>query len=264
MSDTSVIVLAAGQGTRMKSRRAKVLHALCGLPMLEHVLRSASALDPARLIVVVGRDAEEVERSFAGRAEFVLQAEQKGTGHAVRVAEPTLGDASGDVLVLYGDTPLLTPETLERMSKVKAERGAALAVLTARTKNIPGRVQRDAQGRAAEAQEGGRPQSREEEGPEDRKEEEVRREAHEEEGREREEAPQGHRQAPNPNPPRRIEEASADQTIEVAPRRSRADLETSNSAEAAISDANQGGKRRRAPARRAFPTQSGARERGRE
>jgi bifunctional UDP-N-acetylglucosamine pyrophosphorylase/glucosamine-1-phosphate N-acetyltransferase len=147
LSDTSVIILAAGQGTRMRSRRAKVLHELCGVPMLGHVLRAAQRLAPARLIVVVGRDAEEVEQRFAGQAEFVLQAEQKGTGHAVLVAWPALGDAHGDVLVLYGDTPLLTAATLEAMGRVKRERGADLAVLTARAKNIPGRVVRDPSGR---------------------------------------------------------------------------------------------------------------------
>lgn len=149
MSEVSVIVLAAGQGTRMKSRRAKVLHELCGVPMLGHVLRGARRLDPARLIVVVGRDADEVKARFAGEAEFVLQEEQNGTGHAVLVAMPTLGDVGGDVLVLYGDTPLLSPETLERMAKVKRERGADLAVLTARTRNIPGRVARDENGRVS-------------------------------------------------------------------------------------------------------------------
>ena len=92
MSDFAVIVLAAGQGTRMKSRRAKVLHELCGQPMLAHVLRAARRLDPARLLVVVGRDADAVRTRFAGEAEFVLQAEQRGTGHAVQVAEPSLGD----------------------------------------------------------------------------------------------------------------------------------------------------------------------------
>ena len=149
MSETSVIVLAAGQGTRMKSRRAKVLHELCGVPMLGHVLRNAKRLDPDRLIVVVGKDADEVKERFAGEAEFVLQAEQNGTGHAVLVAQPALGEVDGDVLVLYGDTPLLSPETLEHMSKVKRERNADLAVLTARTKNIPGRVARDENGRVS-------------------------------------------------------------------------------------------------------------------
>ena len=150
MSDFAVIVLAAGQGTRMKSRRAKVLHELCGQPMLAHVLRAARRLDPARLLVVVGRDADAVRTRFAGEAEFVLQAEQRGTSHAVQVAEPSLGDGfSGDVLVLYGDTPLLRPETLEHMRAVKRERRADLVVLTAETRNIPGIIVRDAEGRVA-------------------------------------------------------------------------------------------------------------------
>lgn len=147
LSETTVIVLAAGQGTRMKSRRAKVLHELCGVPMLGHVLRSARALSPARLIVVVGRDAQEVESRFEGEAEFVLQAEQNGTGHAVLVTQPAWQDVSGDVLVLYGDTPLLTADTLAKMSEVKRKRAADVAVLTAKARNIPGRVERGPDGR---------------------------------------------------------------------------------------------------------------------
>lgn len=149
MSDTAVIVLAAGQGTRMKSRRAKVLHEICGVPLLGHVLRNAQALDPSRLIVVIGRDAEEVERQFAGEAEFVLQKEQRGTGHAVLVAEPTLGDVQGDVLVLYGDTPLLRPETIQQMSDVKREKGADLLILSAHEMSIPGIIVRDDSGKVA-------------------------------------------------------------------------------------------------------------------
>lgn len=149
MSDIAVIVLAAGQGKRMKSRRAKVLHELCGVPMLGHVLRTAKALSPSRLIVVVGRDADEVRGRFGDDVEFVEQREQRGTGHAVLVAQPTLGALNGDVLVLYGDTPLLRPGTIERMKSVKRERKADLVILTARAENIPGRVERDGSGRVA-------------------------------------------------------------------------------------------------------------------
>jgi bifunctional UDP-N-acetylglucosamine pyrophosphorylase/glucosamine-1-phosphate N-acetyltransferase len=149
LSDTAVIVLAAGQGTRMKSRRAKVLHEICGVPMLSHVLRNAKALSPSRLIVVIGRDADEVRSRFDDDVEFVVQEEQLGTGHAVIVAEPTLGSVNGEVLVLYGDTPLLRPETIESMRAVKHERGADLVILTACANNIPGRVLRDAEGRVA-------------------------------------------------------------------------------------------------------------------
>ena len=144
---TAVIVLAAGQGTRMKSRRAKVLHEICGVSLLGHVLRNAKALSPSRLIVVIGRDADEVRSRFGEDVEFVVQKEQRGTGHAVRVAETLLGSGTGEVLVLYGDTPLLRPETIERMRALKHERGADLVILTACAENIPGRVLRDEQGR---------------------------------------------------------------------------------------------------------------------
>ncbi len=147
MSDTAVIVLAAGHGARMKSGRAKVLHEICGVPMLGHVLRNARALSPSRLLVVIGRDADQVRESFVDQAEFVLQEEQLGTGHAVLVAEPVLGPVTGDVLVLYADVPLLRAETIERMSAVKRERAADLVMLTARAENIPGRVVRGPDGR---------------------------------------------------------------------------------------------------------------------
>jgi len=147
LSDTAVIVLAAGQGTRMKSRRAKVLHELCGVSMLEHVLETARALAPSRLLVVVGRDADEVKRRYAERAEFVLQSEQRGTGHAVKVAMPDLADKSGDVLILYGDTPLLRPATIERLRTVKREKLADLVLLSAHAPSIPGILVRDGAGR---------------------------------------------------------------------------------------------------------------------
>ncbi|PHS50475.1 MAG: glycosyl transferase family 2 [Alteromonas sp.] len=130
----------------MKSRRAKVLHELCGVSMLGHVLRNAKALSPSRLIVVIGTDAEEVRARFDDDVEFVVQSEQLGTGHAVLVAEPTLGPIKGDVLVLYGDTPLLRPATFERMRSIKQESSADLVMLTARADNIPGRVLRSNDG----------------------------------------------------------------------------------------------------------------------
>ena len=142
----AVIVLAAGQGTRMKSRRAKVLHEIAGRPMLGHVLATAEQTGAERLFVVVGRDGEEVERRFAGRAEFVLQAERKGTGHAVMQVLPKLDDFHGDVLVLYGDTPLILPESLAAMQRVRAETGADLVMLTS-PEPLPGVVVRDEQGR---------------------------------------------------------------------------------------------------------------------
>ncbi len=107
----AVVVLAAGQGTRMRSRRAKVLHEICGVPMLSHIQAVAGEIEPERLIVVVGRGAEAVSQILGESAELVVQAEQKGTGHAVMMAEESLADFDGDVLVLNGDTPLLRADT---------------------------------------------------------------------------------------------------------------------------------------------------------
>ena len=140
----AVVVLAAGQGTRMKSRRAKVLHEVAGQPLLGHVLSAADPLEPERLLVVVGRDAEEVEATFAGRADFVLQAERRGTGHAVMQALPALGEFAGDVLVLYGDSPLTLPSSLSAMQRARAD--ADLVMLTS-PEPLPGLIVRDAQGR---------------------------------------------------------------------------------------------------------------------
>ncbi|MEM6676893.1 MAG: bifunctional UDP-N-acetylglucosamine diphosphorylase/glucosamine-1-phosphate N-acetyltransferase GlmU [Pseudomonadota bacterium] len=126
----AVVILAAGAGTRMRSDRPKVLHQIAGLSMLGHVIGAARALAPARLVVVTGHGAEAVgaeARASAGDVALTVchQAEQRGTGHAVLAAAPGLDGFEGDVLVLYGDTPLLRSETLARL--VAAE--GALRVL---------------------------------------------------------------------------------------------------------------------------------------
>ena len=146
--EVGVVILAAGQGTRMRSERPKVIHELCGVPMLGHVQRVARQLEPQRLIVVVGRGAEDVKAALGDSAEFVVQAEQKGTGHAVGVAQASLEAFDGDVLILYGDTPLLRARTLLEMRALKAETSADLVMLTA-FGDIPGRVLRDPDGRVA-------------------------------------------------------------------------------------------------------------------
>jgi bifunctional UDP-N-acetylglucosamine pyrophosphorylase/glucosamine-1-phosphate N-acetyltransferase len=142
----AVLVLAAGKGTRMKSRRTKVLHEICGKPMLAYPLAAAAQLGAEKLVVVIGRDADQVEAAFAGRAQFVVQAEQRGTGHAVQVALPKLRGFAGEVLVLYGDTPLLRVETLARMQAKRRETGAPLVILTS-PEPLPGLVVRGADGR---------------------------------------------------------------------------------------------------------------------
>ncbi|MEM6974226.1 MAG: bifunctional UDP-N-acetylglucosamine diphosphorylase/glucosamine-1-phosphate N-acetyltransferase GlmU [Pseudomonadota bacterium] len=114
----AVIVLAAGKGTRMRSTTPKVLHPLAGMPMLGHVLTTAQALAPERVAVVVGNGAEQVTAAATAilpGVRICRQREQRGTGHAVMAANEALDGFEGDVLVLYGDTPLLTRETLVRL-----------------------------------------------------------------------------------------------------------------------------------------------------
>ncbi|HAT35553.1 MAG TPA: bifunctional UDP-N-acetylglucosamine diphosphorylase/glucosamine-1-phosphate N-acetyltransferase GlmU [Rhodospirillaceae bacterium] len=130
MSDhkTIAVVLAAGKGTRMKSALPKVLHPLAGKPMVGHVLAAAEALGPEKAIIVVGPDMEVVEAAVAPH-QTVRQKDRLGTADAVKCALPSLADTSADtVLILYGDTPLIRPETLGEMLSARAE-GAALVVL---------------------------------------------------------------------------------------------------------------------------------------
>src|SRR5881394_130232 len=144
-----VVVLAAGQGRRMNSDRPKVLHELAGKPLLAHVLDTARALKPRRIFVIHGHGAEAVRAAFAGQAdiEWVLQAEQLGTGHAVQQAAPKLA-ADAQVLILYGDVPLVGAETLKRLLEASAE---GVAVLTAELPDAGayGRIVRDGAGRVA-------------------------------------------------------------------------------------------------------------------
>ena len=112
----SVVILAAGQGTRMRSDRHKVLHPIADKPMLLHLLDTVDGLGAARRVVVVGKGREQIEAALAGRGvTTATQAEQKGTAHAVLMAREALAGSEGPVLVLYGDTPFVTAETLGRM-----------------------------------------------------------------------------------------------------------------------------------------------------
>ncbi len=112
----AVIILAAGQGTRMKSSLHKVLHPIAGRPMLLHLLASVGQLSPQRQVVVVGAGREQVEKAVSGRGvDIAVQAEQLGTGHAVAQAREALSGFAGDVLILYGDVPLVRAETMEAM-----------------------------------------------------------------------------------------------------------------------------------------------------
>lgn len=111
----AVIVLAAGKGTRMKSDTHKVLHPIAGRPMLEHLLSSAADLAPARQVVVAGHGRDQLEKALGARATIAVQDPQHGTAHAVQMAQDALADFDGDVLVLYGDVPFVTAETMRSM-----------------------------------------------------------------------------------------------------------------------------------------------------
>jgi len=134
----AVIVLAAGEGTRMKSGTPKVLHTLCGRPMVGHVVAASRGLEPRRLAVVVGHGREQVTEYLAGvdpEIRAVVQEVQHGTGHAARVAVEDLtaadGELEGTVLVVFGDTPLLTTATLEALLAEHHGSGNVVTVLTA-------------------------------------------------------------------------------------------------------------------------------------
>ncbi len=132
----AIVVLAAGQGTRMKSRLPKVLHPVAGLPMLRHVLNAAGALEPKRVVVVIGRDQEAVAQA-AAPAVTAVQDPPRGTGHAVMAAMPALQDFGGDVIVIFGDTPLLTPDLLTRLLAARRADGNPAAVIVGFTPDDP-------------------------------------------------------------------------------------------------------------------------------
>jgi bifunctional UDP-N-acetylglucosamine pyrophosphorylase/glucosamine-1-phosphate N-acetyltransferase len=115
-SNFSVVILAAGQGTRMRSDRHKVLHPIADKPMLLHLLDTVAAMGADKRVVVVGKGREQIEAALAGSGvEIAVQAEQKGTAHAVQMAGDALAQSAGAVLILYGDTPFVTRATLKRM-----------------------------------------------------------------------------------------------------------------------------------------------------
>ncbi len=138
--------MAAGKGTRMKSDLPKVLHTIGGIPMVTHIVRLARRIGAEKIIVIVGYRHELVEISLASEpVEFVLQAEQLGTGHAVAQAEDALAGFQGDVLILSGDVPLLSAETLHSLINNHRNSGALATILTAELDDPTGygRVIRD-------------------------------------------------------------------------------------------------------------------------
>ncbi len=127
---STALILAAGEGTRMKSDLPKVAHRILGVPLVEYVVDAAKASGAQRVVVVTGHRAEVVEALAAGDVSVARQDQQLGTGHAVMCAEAALGENEGSLLVLSGDSPLVTPETLARLVEERERSGAAACVLT--------------------------------------------------------------------------------------------------------------------------------------
>ncbi len=142
----NIVILAAGTGKRMRSALPKVLHPLAGRPLLSHVIATARALQPSRLVVVVGHGAERVQADVAAPdVQFAVQAEQLGTGHAVRQALPLL-DPAQPTLVLYGDVPLTRVSTLERLADAAREGRYGILTVTLDDPTGYGRIVRDPAG----------------------------------------------------------------------------------------------------------------------
>jgi bifunctional UDP-N-acetylglucosamine pyrophosphorylase/glucosamine-1-phosphate N-acetyltransferase len=151
----TAIVLAAGKGTRMRSERAKVLHEACGRPLVAFAVERAREAGAGKVVVVVGHQADavraKVSQLFPAGVSFALQAEQKGTGHAVTCARDAAPFEPGDVLVLSGDVPLVKLETVQAVVRARREAGAAMALVTMRPPSPRGygRIVKDASGHVA-------------------------------------------------------------------------------------------------------------------
>ncbi len=129
------IILAAGKGTRMKSDLPKVLHKVSGITMLEHVFRAVSVIEPAKNVTVIGHKAELVREVLDGQSAFTMQTEQLGTGHAVMMAEEELAGLEGQTLVIAGDTPLITGESLKNLIDFHVNHKNVATILTATADN---------------------------------------------------------------------------------------------------------------------------------
>jgi len=148
MTNRFAVILAAGQGTRMKSKLYKVLHPICGKPMVEFVVDNISKVNVDQIVTVVGHGAELVKTSLEGKSDFVLQEEQLGTAHAVMQAKEVLQSKNGTTLVICGDTPLIRAETMEALIQLHEKQEAQATILTASTENPDGygRVIRNSNG----------------------------------------------------------------------------------------------------------------------
>ena len=149
MRKTKAVILAAGRGTRMRSELPKVLHKVEGKPMIQHSIEKARAAGAGEIIVVVGYKKEMIMDFLGDSVKYAVQEKQLGTGHAVIQACPYLRGFDGNVVVLYGDMPLLSPQTIRRLIERRDETDAAAVLLTTVLDNPPhfGRIMRDEEGR---------------------------------------------------------------------------------------------------------------------
>ncbi|WP_405098243.1 bifunctional UDP-N-acetylglucosamine diphosphorylase/glucosamine-1-phosphate N-acetyltransferase GlmU [Oceanobacillus sp. FSL H7-0719] len=138
MTKRYAVILAAGQGTRMKSKLYKVLHPVVGKPMVQHVINNLNAVNLDKLITIVGFGAEKVKEEIGDKSQFVIQEKQLGTGHAVLQAEELLKDAEGTTIVACGDTPLITGETFVKLFEHHEQSRASATILTANTPDPAG------------------------------------------------------------------------------------------------------------------------------
>lgn len=138
MQNLFAVVLAAGKGTRMRSKKHKVLHEICGKPMIDHILTSITALSPTETILVVGHQGETVRQYMGDRVQIVEQHEQLGTAHAVQQTRSLLENQAGITLVLNGDHPLFTAETFQSLIEQHQSTHAAATVLTAKVEDPTG------------------------------------------------------------------------------------------------------------------------------
>ncbi|WP_156289988.1 bifunctional UDP-N-acetylglucosamine diphosphorylase/glucosamine-1-phosphate N-acetyltransferase GlmU [Oceanobacillus salinisoli] len=138
MTNRYAVILAAGQGTRMKSKLYKVLHPVMGRPMVQHVIDQLKPLQLDETVTIVGFGAETVKETLGNQSKYVIQEEQLGTGHAVQQAEELLKNKEGTTIVVCGDTPLITNETFEALFKHHEKEGASATILTAQADDPTG------------------------------------------------------------------------------------------------------------------------------
>lgn len=142
----AAVVLAAGKSTRMRSKRPKTLHPIAGRPLISHILSALSASGAQRIVVVVGHQAEQVREALGDSYEYVVQSEQKGTGHAARMAEPLLSDWPGPVVFVPGDAPLITPDAIAALLEAHGQNDATMLSIALSDPTGYGRILRSDDG----------------------------------------------------------------------------------------------------------------------